>query len=461
MKKCALVLFALLFLPLFSQASDWKTYPYTDPNSKIVFPKDEGSHSIIFPTGLEWWYVVIHAVGETTGDKYSILVTHFNNQFRFFTVTNVTQKTHLSGTTLGLVNSKAGYLDVTQVTQYGTDFMRCKKDQSGNLVPFEYEFETNHSDMHIKGELVSLKPPMLVGGTGYVPIGSSGYSWYYSLTRLQLNAVLTYGGITENISGLGWMDHQYGNFLVSPVEFYRLFETYEWFCVQLDDGSDILISNIFDRNHNLPYGGTYGGIQYFSPDGITLPGLTSIFTRTGYWQDPASKNYMSMGWTLDVPEINLKLTLTPEFKNQMVTFPLNGDFWEGSISASGTLGNVAVSGRAYGELMHHYEIPRLSVTVDNYPLKAAYRTSEVINVGWKVLNPDQGNPLSYDVELVAADLKIPVAKGVKANKIAFTLGDTVPEGSKIDIFRIKVTASSLDKVIQGSASSPYLMKKFW
>jgi predicted secreted hydrolase len=201
MKRCISILIALL-LPIFSHAGDWKTYPYSDPNSEIVFPKDEGAHALL-KGGLEWWYVVINAVGETTGDKYSILVTHFNNQFRFFTVTNVTKKTHKSGTTMGLLNSKQGSLDVKQYTVYGTDYMRCKQDLSGNLIPFEYEFETNHSDMHIKGDLRSLKPPMMEGVTGYVPIGSSGYSWYYSLTRLDLNAVLTYGGITENISGLG------------------------------------------------------------------------------------------------------------------------------------------------------------------------------------------------------------------------------------------------------------------
>jgi predicted secreted hydrolase len=457
MKKWIYIFITLLFfLPFTSHAADWKTYPYNNPDSKIVFPDDEGSHAPVL--GLEWWYVVIHAVGETTGDKYSILVTHFSNQFRFFTVTNVTQQTHKSGTTLGLLNSKHGSLNVKQTTQYGTDYMRTRKDSGGNLIPFEYEFETNHSDMHIKGQLKSLKPPMMVGGDGYVPIGSSGNSWYYSLTRLDVDAVLTYNGITERITGLGWFDHQWGEFLVSPVELYGVFETYEWFCVQLDNGAEIMISNIFDRNYNLPYGGKYGGIQYCGPDGYTVPGLTSIFTRTGYWQDPASKNYMSMGWTLEAPAINLKLTLTPEFKSQMVKFPLNGDFWEGSIHVNGTLDNVPVTGRAFGELMHRYEIPKLTVSVDNYLKKTAYKTNEAIEVGWKVRNPDQGNPLTYDVDLVTANLNVPIAKGIKGNSAAFTLADTVPAGSKIDFFRIKITAYSVDKVIQGSSYSPYLMK---
>ena len=85
MKIRNVIIIGLLITPFVSYADDWKTYPYSDPHSKIVLPKDEGAHQPLL--GLEWWYVVIHAVGETTGNKYSILVTHFNNEFRFFTVT--------------------------------------------------------------------------------------------------------------------------------------------------------------------------------------------------------------------------------------------------------------------------------------------------------------------------------------------------------------------------------------
>ena len=86
---------------------------------------------------------------------------------------------------------------------------------------------------------------------------------------MEVDAVLTYEGITENISGLGWMDHQWGEFLISPVELYGIFETYEWFCVQLDDGSEIMISNIFRPKLQPPVRWQYGGIQYNDPDGNT------------------------------------------------------------------------------------------------------------------------------------------------------------------------------------------------
>ena len=57
----------------------------------------------------------------------------------------------------------------------------------------------------------------------------------------------------------------------------------------------------------------------------------------------------------------------------MVAFPLNGDFWEGSITVTGAINGKLLTGRAFGELMHRYEIPRLSVKMDNYPARRCTR----------------------------------------------------------------------------------------
>ena len=482
-KRFCCIFIALLFLPCFSQASSWKTYPYQDPKSAIVFPTDEGSHLTtgnLSNTNLEWWYFVIHAVGQTTGDKYAIVVDSVNNGGRFFTITNLTKNTHASATWPGTLSSPAGSLNLQHTTNWGTDYMRNKKDASGNLIPFEYEFETKGGPlplfgglaMNIKGSLVSQKPPMMAGGTGYVSIGYAGESWYYSLTRLTVNAVLTFNGTTENITGQGWFDHQWGPFKLSPYESADTgFETYEWFCVQFDDNSEMMISNVYDLNNNLPYGTKYGGVQYYDPDGVSTY-APSTLTRTGYWYDSGSGYYMSMGWKLDVPETynvvsindrllerfhkNIKLKLTPESTNQMVTIPLhsNGNFFEGSLAVTGTVGDVAVTGKGFGELLHRFKIPSLSVTVNNYPAKSTYATNETIQVSWVVNNPDAGNPLKYDVELVSANSRISIAKGIKTNTVAYTLGSTIPAGT----FRIKVTAYSVDKVLQSNVFSPYLTK---
>ncbi len=432
--------------------ADWRAYPHTDPASEIRFPEDEGSHAPLL--GLEWWYVVIHAQGLESGDEYAILVTHFNNEARFFTVANVTRGIHRSGTTLGVLRAEKGFLDLTQTTPYGTDILRTQRDPEGRLIPFAYQLETHHPDMQLRAELEASKKPAFPGRTGYVPIGSSGHSWYYSLPRLEVSAVLTFEGRTEPIRGLGWMDHQWGPFFVSPIEVPGVLETYEWFCLHLDNGADVMISNIYDRDYNLPQDESYGGVLYQGPDGDSLHTQARQFARTGFWQDPASGRFMSMGWTLRVPEWDLDLVLTPAFKEQMVDIPMGGDFWEGSISVSGTVGGRPVQGKAFGELIHRFEKPRLSVQVD--PARITYRQDEKLRVSWRVKNPDQGNPLRFDVELISSEKSVPLASGLTATSLELALGEVLPKDHRIRKLQIRVSACSVDRTLCGSADSPAL-----
>ena len=123
---------------VFASEQAWKQFPYQDPASDIVFPRDEGSHGSF----LEWWYAVLHLKGKTSGDQYSVLVSHFNNQIRFFTVTNLTKQKHTSGATLGILNSPKGFLDLTQKTKYGTDRFK-------SVGPFDYEIETHYQGMNL------------------------------------------------------------------------------------------------------------------------------------------------------------------------------------------------------------------------------------------------------------------------------------------------------------------------
>ena len=71
MKRFSIIFIALLIFPLFSHASDWKTYPYTDPNKIVLLAKD----GIVQPSSyyqryrraefdankpfFQWWYFTI------------------------------------------------------------------------------------------------------------------------------------------------------------------------------------------------------------------------------------------------------------------------------------------------------------------------------------------------------------------------------------------------------------------
>lgn len=438
----------LLILILWSFSSlrastSWKSYPYQDPQSSIRFPIDEGRHTMI--PNLEWWYTVIHAKGKSSGEEYSILVTHFNNMFRFFTVTNIDRKQHISGTTLGKLSSGQGHLDLKHVTKYGTDIFRTKKNEKGELIPFEYELKTHHAQMKLDVSLSSQKKPLMVGGDGYMPVGSSGHTWYYSLTKLEVNGTLEFDGRTELITGSAWMDHQWGPFMVSPITIGKTFESYEWFCLQLDDGSEIMISNVYDRNNNLPRTEAYGHVERIIQNGEAFHTVNREFLRTNYWQDPVSGHYMSMGWKLVVPEWNLNLTLMPTFYDQMVKFPFNGDFWEGSLLIDGEIAGKKVHGKGFGELVHRFQVPKVKLTKAKKNLK-----EKILELEWSLKNPDAGNPLTYRVEVLSTKGPRVLANKIKETKIDLVLTDLEILDHHL---QVKLTANSIDGVIKGESTT--------
>ncbi|MDZ4677950.1 MAG: lipocalin-like domain-containing protein [Oligoflexia bacterium] len=433
--------------------SDWKKYPYYPVQSKIEFPKDEGRHK--WNSALEWWYVVMHVTGETTGNEYSVLVTHFSNGYRFFDVTNITNKTHVSGTTKGKWNAHEGFLDVTQITPYGADTMRTKRDEKGQLIPFEYEMHTHHSEMELRAEVKALKAPFMVGGDGLVQIGTSGWSWYYSQTRMEARGVLTYKGITESISGIAWMDHQWGPFLISPVQLGGVFESYEWFCLQLDNNTELMTSNIYDRSNRLPQTSAYGGVGIVNPDGSVDGIVKRTYIHKRYWQDPVEKIYMSMGWQLIVPEWQMDLTITPKFEDQIVRFPFKGSFWEGAASVTGTLRGVAVSGKAFGELMHHFQLPKIAVGA----LNKTYSADELIALKWNIKNPDDGNPLHYRLDLIGNGTVTKLVDRLRIPEWKFRMRDLLPADLAQGEFMVKISAFSEDKVITSSRDSDFFVIK--
>ncbi len=242
------------------------------------------------------------------------------------------------------------------------------------------------------------------------------------------------------------MDHQWGPFFVSPVSIGKMFESYEWFSIQLNNGYEIMVSNIYNRANELPEDPSYGDVQLFDPEGNSSIASNSTFLRTKYWQDTSSGKYLSMEWTLFVPEWGLNLELKPEFENQMVRFPLNGDFWEGSIKVRGTLENEQVTGLAYGELVHDFKIPK--VRLEN--LMKKYQEDAEVNFNWTIINPDAGNPLKFQLFLVLDDQEsIKIASEISENHYQLNLSQL----SGIKTFKIKVKACSIDQLICGEKIS--------
>jgi predicted secreted hydrolase len=200
--------------------------------------------------------------------------------------------------------------------------------------------------------LRALKPPALHHGAGFVDFGPAGSSYYYSRTRLSASGKLQLNGQTLNVTGIAWFDHQWGDFVSVGGG------GWDWFAINLDDGTDITFSIVRDEHavEVLGYGtlvrpnGEVVNLQEPNDFGVGPGGF-------GGWQSPRSGVNYPTSWNAFLqPDTNL--TITPTVADQELdTRATTGVvYWEGSELVTGLRGDIPISGRGYVEITR-YELP--------------------------------------------------------------------------------------------------------
>jgi predicted secreted hydrolase len=166
----------------------------------------------------------------------------------------------------------------------------------------------------------------------------------YSYTRLHLSGTIRDNGAAKRVSGIGWMDHQWGELQTARVG-------WDWFSVQLDDGSDIMFSVVRDDAGStfLRYG------TYMSPEGSMLPiasedvEIDSLET----WRSPTTGIQYPVNWGMVIRSLGLSIQLTPViFNAEFHTFDRNTPpYWEGEVSVEGHRHGAPIAGLGYVELV--------------------------------------------------------------------------------------------------------------
>ena len=167
-------------------------------------------------------------------------------------------------------------------------------------------------------------------------------SYYYTLAGLDTAGQVTSGGQTVDVSGLSWMDHEYGTSALSEDAV-----GWDWFSVQLDNGAALMLAQVrtLDGGRLPQFKGTLA-----LPDGSQAAIGASEFELTPLdeWTSRATGVTYPSGWRITVPEHEIELTLTPLIRDQ----ELQGSYvyWEGAVRAAGELDGRPVQGSGYVEL---------------------------------------------------------------------------------------------------------------
>ena len=444
MKLQKYIFLFFVFLSFYCPAQEWKKYPYTPNGSLISFSLDEGYHSA---EEIEWWYTTGHIKGNSSGTNYSYMLSYFYypylgfQGFRILNITNDDTGEHIFDTkpvNYDILATDKLHIQVSSSFLPKTESWKNKIDGNNKIIPFKYLLSSSTSNTEINLEYETLKRPLILDGDGKFDQGSSSYTYYYSQTKNSVIGTLTFNGFTENVTGASWIDRQYGTF--NPLED----EKYEWLSIQLSNGMDINLWNLFTDENTIPNNLEYRILSAYIDENTQYTTKDFNLERLKFDCTPDNEKCYSQQWRLTSNTNNIDLTITVLHSDSEVQLPFR--FYEGTTTIIGKVNGVSVTGKGFAELLHSYEVPDLNIT---HPNNGTFNSSE--NITWTVNNLDDGNPLLYDV-FYSVDNKQTfkkIAEGINETSFYWESPD-IQTGETI---WFKVTAYSIDKTLINSIIS--------
>lgn len=407
--RSKLIIVALLFSAFITteiSAQNWQSYPYSPPGTDITFPDDDGMH--VTNTSTEWWYINMHLIGSAPAYKeYDVMLCYFRlpASMRIFNIaesSSGTFSTSVQNLPFPVFTQQTGQWEFEYT--YGmfppfiTDSSYWTFPSSGT--PYEYVFKADEPDNNdaLDITVTSNRPPLIVGGDGYVAIGEQGdSSFYYSYSNMSVQGTIKFKGVQDNItSGVAWIDRQWGPFTVGT----NPDNMYEWFSLQVDEPgaafgdllspSEFNIWQIFSDTNDVPYKPESRSVSAIYPDDTQDTSSSFFFERLGYWYYPSDNVYYSQGWRFIDPLHGVNIDMIQTIDDQVVDVTLFR-FWEGSTLLKGTVNNQPVEGVGFAELVagHDFEITPPSaptgLTVvsasDHYSLSWSVATAGTYPIG--------------------------------------------------------------------------------
>ena len=354
--------------------------PPTDPPVAVadplpvVLPRDDGPHDRL----TEWWYYTGHLRGTATdgaprefGFEYVIFRaergTFPTTWASHLAITDETGDRFVYGQRLEVGDAvdrsprdADGVPQGFDLSLTGIDpadestFDRPAWGMSGAGGRDELHASMSAAEAEVAGspggfglELVAraVKPPALHDVDGWIDFGPAGGSYYYSRTAMDASGTITLDGHDVAVTGEAWFDHQWGDFISVGGG------GWDWFAVNLDDGTDLTLSLVRDADGSYPL--IYGTVV--DPDGATRHLKRDAFTVevTDRWTSPTSGAEYPAGWKIAIPtQGDLVIELRPTVAAQELdTRATTGViYWEGSQVVGGTRAGEQIGGEAYVEL---------------------------------------------------------------------------------------------------------------
>ena len=196
----------------------------------VSLPRDHGAHPHF---GVEWWYTA-GTVRGSDGHRY----------FWFATAWSAEQGVVSRVNLLDLGTDRVVLADenvTTTALRPGAQRIAVGSFTLARGARGRWRVGDSHGGARLALAMTPQQPYVLHGQRGLITQGPGARSAYYSQPRLAARGSLTVAGHTVTLTGLGWLDHQWGNFVAEPASL-----RWNWFACQLHDGRDLMLYEFLD-----------------------------------------------------------------------------------------------------------------------------------------------------------------------------------------------------------------------
>jgi predicted secreted hydrolase len=324
---------------------------------EFQFPEDHGHHPG-FQT--EWWYYTGNLTSKD-GRPFGFQLTFFRVQlkpepflagspwrsnqvyFAHLTISNLQDGEFLTAEKVG--RGKMGIGGVSLDSQRVRVFLHGWETVIQEDV---HDLKADGDDFAIDLQLVSQKRPVLHGKKGLSRKGGGPgqASYYYTLSRLKSQGVLTLHDERLKVSGFSWMDHEFSSNVLSKDQ-----AGWDWMGLQLSHNRELMLYVLRHRDGSVA---PYSSGTLIQSDGtpVHLPKETFVVRPVDFWVSKQSQTRYPSGWHVEVLPYRMNLTVTPNMKNQelITSQSTQVTYWEGSVRVTGAAARERVMGSGYVEL---------------------------------------------------------------------------------------------------------------
>ncbi len=324
------------------------------PGYEYSFPRDHAAHE---PYRIEWWYYTGNLITKE-GRRFGYQLTFFRtgitldpaNPSRWavrdlymahFALSDIERESFHSFERLN--RAGIGWAGAETET-----YRVWNEDWEARLDGKEHLLKAAEPGFQLDMKLTPAKNEVIHGQNGVSRKGPSegNASHYYSLTRLESEGRLVVDGEAFEVTGLSWMDHEFGTSFLEQGQL-----GWDWFSIQLDDGRELMLFELRREDGSIDPRSSGTMIE---SDGRATHIPFAEFSLKPYdpWRSEASGATYPTSWVIEIPRYDLRLTVNAAFKDQELraTESTGVTYWEGSTVVVGVSGERAVKGRGYLEM---------------------------------------------------------------------------------------------------------------